>query len=495
MSTCVLGLNDIASLPFVDQLRVSDVAIADPFFAVLQSIRQKSAAVRRRWSRMDSSTKSKSCDNYAHKAGAALRFLENLESRLDTHSLITHTSEQDTSSSEEKDLLRHIRREVKNLGKTEDYLAKIFGFRVGKTERDALPVHLENLLEDLKLAGNKARAFELSFRLTDEITERAAEGWYIVFQTLTVDQEGYPHVFSQGSQAWRNYIQTVDRIIGAHVHGSVRKAAKAKADSPYHSYFAVVERGGLHGRHHIHVIHCFRDIPDSWKRDPNHGRAVAHKREIVGLKGFWKHGWAIPIACRFGIDDAFSQLGWIWPVKRDGKVFKPIERKPALALARYVTKYIHKSYGSDKGDYQWRTRLSRGCGLSKLRATIAQNTPDDLMYWLANVNGSLTIGERKLPRRLVRIEMLRYLLKQRRNAFVENDPNGWRKSTLRKSLTLLLPQPPIVEQWRYLMMGRPLHNSRSSSTMLTPTLNAMAVSDVVGVFERCYSGDTRRILR
>jgi len=125
-----------------------------------------------------------------------------------------------------------------------------------KKERQVdLMDRLEKVLFEGSVVG---RAAELKRRLAIELEQRNCEGWFIVFNTLTVSNYYLSKVFgNKDAKEFELYIRSLDRLFAKAAYGSVR-AAK---DKEYHSYFAVVERGSETGRLHIHCIHIFKSLP------------------------------------------------------------------------------------------------------------------------------------------------------------------------------------------------------------------------------------------
>ena len=136
---------------------------------------------------------------------------------------------------------------------------------------------LEQLIvQTMNETGKQARAKQARTLLSFEIAEKAQRGWYIIFNTLTVNSENYSKVFHRDSDDFQNYIRTVDRLTCQAITGSKRR----KPNNDYHTYFAVVEEGSQTGRLHIHVVHFLRKLPIK-ARDPNRGLRLPYKRELT----------------------------------------------------------------------------------------------------------------------------------------------------------------------------------------------------------------------
>jgi len=216
------------------------------------------------------------------------------------------------------------------------------------------------------LAGRKS---DVKKRLTYEVIHRTTENWALVFNTLTVSEEYINDVFAAKSTHWTDYIRTVDRAVGISIHGSWRQALKARLNGDeFHTYFAVVERGGKTGRLHIHVIHFMQKIPEG-SYDPNRGAVQPYNRQIDVFRKFWKWGTSTPIAVRFGQSDHFGQLGWRWPVEKVENRYLPIPIRSPMGMINYVSEYVSKSIESkqSKGLKTWRIRQSRMLGKHPLK--------------------------------------------------------------------------------------------------------------------------------
>jgi len=194
--------------------------------------------------------------------------------------------------------------------------------------------------------GKDARAQQHQFNLNAEIAYRTKNNWYLLFNTLTVQQGAYNAVFSRTSREFKNYIRSFEREITAAETGARNTPQQSKrTGNTNHSYFACVEEGGTGGRLHIHVLHFFRSLPHSWD-DPNRGRHHPNLREIPRVKALWKHGYSTPIAVRYSPKDAYGLTGWRWPY--DNKTQNALKIGTPLKLGSYMSKYIIKGYASCK---------------------------------------------------------------------------------------------------------------------------------------------------
>src|SRR5437773_8758869 len=69
--------------------------------------------------------------------------------------------------------------------------------------------------------------------------------------------------------------------------------------------------------------------------DPNFGRRVRNRRQLISLQNTWPYGYSMPIAVRY-TQDAFSRSGWLWPVDAKGE---PLKATSYMAAGFYVAKY------------------------------------------------------------------------------------------------------------------------------------------------------------
>jgi hypothetical protein len=233
-----------------------------------------------------------------------------------------------------------VRQAFEAKGTTEEHMRRCFGRYLKPSSSGMSDVEIE-LTKRMRQRQAEARTAEIRYRLETELVDCVKEGWFVIFQTLTVAPAYYSEVFKEGSKAWTRYIQRVERAIGQSIYGTQRAAEEArKKGKRFHKYFAVVERGTVGKRLHIHVVHMCQALPEGCKIDPNRNVNVPY-RACVRNWHFWEYGHQMPIAVRFEAFDAFTRIGWRWPVIKDKSGnYKPREAKPAVALARYVSKYV-----------------------------------------------------------------------------------------------------------------------------------------------------------
>lgn len=225
---------------------------------------------------------------------------------------------------------------------------------------------LKQLLAGATAAARKARENDLRARLTDEVKLAHANGYFFVFNTLTITDSNMEKVFTKKSKIFTNYIRNITRSVGKNLN--LDKRQSDKQHNTLHRYFAVVEYGTMTGRRHIHILHLLKKLPyDS--RDPNGTSGAPIKRQIESFRQFWQHGFSTPIAVRYSADDSFSRIGYRWPMEKTSKGYQPLKKSSIMAVANYVSKYITKQQGTKSWKLPnnnltiWRTRMTRRFGM------------------------------------------------------------------------------------------------------------------------------------
>src|SRR5438874_283750 len=111
---------------------------------------------------------------------------------------------------------------------------------------------------------NSRRRFAIQ-RLLNAMRQAHADGWFIVFDTLTLADDRL-EAFYDNPNALRDYFRDIGRIVLA---GEGRKANDSHADC--YQYFCVPEYGTANGRLHFHAVYLMRTLPAGCV-DPNCGR-------------------------------------------------------------------------------------------------------------------------------------------------------------------------------------------------------------------------------
>jgi len=322
----------------------------------------------------------------------------------------------------------------------------------------------KKLHEDTRLA----RLAELKIRLEYEVSEKTKLGWFMVFDTLTVEGSNYDSIFNVGSRSWNIYINSINRSVGIAYYRSWRKAIEArKHGESWHTYFSVIERGSENGRMHIHVIHFMRVLPYNCV-DPNVGLNVPLNREIDGFKRFWQYGFSTPIAVRYSDQDAFGKIGWRYPAVMEENVVKGCPMNDPIAVCYYMTKYLTKEIQNEKEHYTWRIRLTRGLGTKVLSSYSQTLSMKEKRVVLAmESSGILKIREKSIPLTLLkRIVMKSYLTKM-----ISKIPF----MTL-KYLKTLKPTENIVVRLKSIMKIEDLFTKLNIGNSMTKILNGEVIS-------------------
>lgn len=338
-----------------------------------------------------------------------------------------------------------------NHGSTRDHLESIFGDNLKTITRETCQLR-EQFYYDLRLLNLNARQQEQNTLFTWEMSYRLKQGYYPVFNTLTVTNEYIDKVFKKGSRCFSTYIKSINRLVGKH------------------PYFAVTEIGDRHGRLHIHVMHLLPRLPEG-AADPNVGRSLPDRRELVCLKGKWKYGLSAPMIFRYSEDDPWGKLGYRWPLGEDGE---PIEAGSWIRGAGYMSKYISKSYATLKRPIKCRTKKSRGVGLTQLRKAINQQPLSTLMTLVITpIKTDLKILNRRMPSQLVHKEAQRNLMQRLKNS-------DKRKLKIPKSLMELKAQSSLAQRLTDLTRkNMKRHNSQNITDIRTEKSQNTAISNLV----------------
>lgn len=199
-----------------------------------------------------------------------------------------------------------------------------------------IPAEKDEAAKELIKAQYKSRAAQWTQRVLNEMRLAHENGWYIVFDTLSLD-DGWVRRFYEDKHCLRDYFRNIKRCVMA----AEGVPVKSTGFDGY-KYYCTPEYGSKEGRLHFHVVHLMRTLPSD-ARDPNLNVMKRTKREIHCLKKYWQYGFTSPIAVRYS-GDAFTRDGWFWPQDSSGKA---ILSKPWQAVAYYVTKYVTKKVELD----------------------------------------------------------------------------------------------------------------------------------------------------
>ncbi|QXP08662.1 MAG: replication initiator protein [Arizlama microvirus] len=255
----------------------------------------------------------------------------------------------------------------------------------------------------MTMIGRDQRAHRARTLLTYEIADKAARGWFLIFNTLTVAPEHYSKIFGKECTAFRKYITAINKLTR-----NALGLTKRHDPTEYHTYAAVVEAGTKTGRLHIHVIHCLKALPKK-ARDPNFARPRPNARELACLKPLWEYGHTCPIMIRYSLTDAFAKAGYRWPL--DPNRDAAMQFRSPLATAGYMAKYLAKSYASPKrSKYLWRIRKTHKLGNAILTYLTSQLTSRSLLT-VASLNlATCKLNNSSIPPSLLKQACLKRLL-------------------------------------------------------------------------------------
>src|SRR5699024_16675 len=151
-------------------------------------------------------------------------------------------------------------------------------------------------------------------RLMNAMRQAHADGWFIVFDTLTLADDRL-EAFYDNPNALRGYFRDIGRKVLA---AEGRKANDSHADC--YQYFCVPEFGTADGRLHLRAVHVVWTRPTG-SFGLNFGRRVRNGVQLISLQNTWPYGYSMLIAVRYP-QDGFSSSGWLWPLDAKGEPLK-----------------------------------------------------------------------------------------------------------------------------------------------------------------------------
>lgn len=225
--------------------------------------------------------------------------------------------------------------------------------------------------EMLETAGRKAMQSNWIWRIGQECQEKALEGWYGFFVTLTVDPS---RVFNsrdmwQRGVEFRKYIRRLAKV-SARACGMPRAIHDGASVWQFVQHVGVIEHGKSAHHHHMHLLIWMRDVPDSWKVCPNRGIRKPEDRTrdwCKPMSTFWPHSLpGIGRAKYFRHEgDVWSKHGFVLPY--DSKKGRTIRINHPETAGLYIAKYM------DKEDKAWvhRVKATRNLGLQRLKRILS----------------------------------------------------------------------------------------------------------------------------
>ncbi len=313
----------------------------------------------------------------------------------------------------------------------------------------------EVYLENLVVMARRSKKSQYLWRLNMQLDESIFKKWYIIMNTLTVAPLKTNKVWVKGSTAFKLYIQKFDRI--------------SKKEN--HVYFAVVERGSKGNREHIHVIHCLKEVPESWKVDPNRSLPEPYKRQIDSLFSWWSFGYSAPIAVRISHNDAWGQINFRWPVKIVENISLPLSVSNAGKLANYLSKYITKSL-LEKGGSRWKIRQRQNLGMNIINSSINSLNLNQLnqMIQLSKMQ-VLKIHGKVIPPQLLNKSSHRRILE------LLSSPS------LQRRLNSLEPRSSIIKSLRTLTQTKQMYRQLSSSFSTIKNTTSTVFSNIQQIMD------------
>ncbi|AJK28265.1 putative replication initiation protein [Eel River basin pequenovirus] len=366
------------------------------------------------------------------------------------------------------------KREYESYGSSKEHMMRLFGEQVkGVGYQSRLE---KSFLKRLKVMNTSRRISEIKTRIVLEILEKNKRNWYPVMNNLTVSDHNMTEAFDldgENHRVFEKYMFSFKRKVKDAV---TEQDPTFDEGDDYHTYFAVVERGGKTNRLHYHVLHFCRKLPKGCS-DPNYGRDVPNYRVINRLRSCWSHGFSAPIAVRFNGMDVYGRDGWRWPVERTANGFVAVDASTPEQLASYLAKYVTKAYGKEQ--FKWRTRMSRDFGTNLIALALSQMT-NPLLKLLMRVQEPewLKIRDKQIPKLIVQKLSTRLYLHRMQSS----SPSLNRQNSLR-SLQSIQPQSSIVQQLRSLTRMKPITSSQSTGHSLTQNMNATDIFRIRQEFE------------
>lgn len=285
-----------------------------------------------------------------------------------------------------------------NLGPERTYKQKKHTLQIPEGGNgDLHPNTAARLKAFLKNGSKSSAANEWKWRIQTEIINTVAkEKWYPLFGTYTVD----PAILaSKGlltrdelwtkTDAWDKFVKKYKADIAESL-GYGRKPSKWPKTNTFFKYFAVIEHGKSGEHPHVHVIWLCKNIPQSWKRDPNINCTTNTEFNIPAASSLWDHGKQKITQAIFITGSPFiDKLGWVTPCKYNEKTEKPepIEVSDANAVGGYIAKYLGKQ---ETKRWNHRVKCTRNLGITQLKSNLEKLNCIPILKALAYRPGEYT---------------------------------------------------------------------------------------------------------
>lgn len=238
--------------------------------------------------------------------------------------------------------------------------------------------------EFLKQGADLSRARSWQYRLEVAIEEAIDDGWFAMFGTYTVDPKRLQDMgcltrdeLWQNTPAWDRFVKKFKTEV-ADACGFRRKPSKWPPGKTFFRYFAIIEHGASGDHPHVHVVWLCRNIPPSWKVDPNRNCPTRCQVDIPPASALWPHGIQCKTMALFIVGSWFAK-NWVLPI--DPVSLKPVQVGNAGAVAGYVAKYLAKGGGTKKWFH--RVKATKSLGLSRMLRTLNKTGSLRLLLTLA----------------------------------------------------------------------------------------------------------------
>lgn len=394
-----------------------------------------------------------------------LRYVRSCLSRLDINNTIDTLVECDyslvgefdfvPSNSFNKNDLRDWRKYVKEFPR---FVLDAYFYDV-QFKYQAQDVFINNLVSRVTAMSRRSNYRQ---RLINQIHDSHDDGWYFVFNTLSLDPDRLTEFYSKNTSI-RDYFRNIGRELNA-----IMGRKKSASFSDIFKYFLIPEYGEKHGRLHFHCLMMFKDFPD-FVNDPTLAhRGSRYHREINWLKPFWKFGTTSPLTVRYQSDNYTTVKRWNIPL--DKKSGKAMELKPVDAVVNYIVKYVSKTVGIQQQEdlkklwvqnlvkrqiyrpNNFRVRMTRGFGLfrtEKLQPLSNQALIEltNLHWTTSNVSALLkSSARRELSRRLGALTLrdITRMLVSTQNLFLTLQILTSKRLTFSQLNSIDFPQPKLI---------------------------------------------------
>lgn len=264
------------------------------------------------------------------------------------------------------------------LGPDKTFIQKKEKLRIKTNNNTDLHPNIEARLKAFMKHGQKqSAASEWKWRIQTTIQDTVIENkWYPLFGTYTVDPAELQALKlltrddlwkDKKLNAWNTFIRKYKTEIADSL-GYGRKPSKWPKTSTFFQYFAVIEHGKTGKHPHIHVIFLCKNIPKTWKKDPNINCPTNTEMDIPIASTLWIYGrQKITQAIFINGSPFIDNLGWSIPKKYDEKTQKleTIKVSDAKAVGGYIAKYLGK--GTETKKWNHRVKCTKNLGITTLK--------------------------------------------------------------------------------------------------------------------------------